>query len=140
MLFNSSLNKTFQQIHRIGASWRTLNALTKKDYFPMCEPNSYFVDPQMPLLDRNTLSSQPPNSLVRCRLMIQDCFDPEYFGGILEEYSENSDEKRIRHSKYQDFIPIEEGKRWRDIETMERTVYYCVPIPAETSWSKRFVC
>lgn len=153
------IQRLFEQNYKVKDDWGVTAYFTELErngsleaVRTLCIRSEPFLTfTQVPALTRETLSSLPPNSLVRCRMMVQDCFDPEYFGGIIEELDEATSETRLRHSKYQDFVPFEvntvrylltwwqEGKTWKDLATMDRMVYYCVPVPAETQWHKRFV-
>ena len=94
---------------------------------------------QVPLLTAEALktASLQSGTLVRYRGMIQDMFDPEYFVGVYEELSVVG--SVMKNALYRDSIDI----RQKDIvldsaacKTMERSTYYCVPIPGETAWSR----
>eukprot|EP00795_Rhopilema_esculentum_P011972 gene11972-2554_t len=51
-----------------------------------------------------------PNSLVRCRCMVQDQFDPEYYLGHYETFNKDTKEKKIRIGMFRDTNDCEEFK------------------------------
>eukprot|EP01126_Amoeba_proteus_P041638 TRINITY_DN4486_c0_g1_i7.p2 TRINITY_DN4486_c0_g1~~TRINITY_DN4486_c0_g1_i7.p2 ORF type:complete len:381 (-),score=69.33 TRINITY_DN4486_c0_g1_i7:1934-3076(-) len=93
----------------------------------------------IPYLTPEVISKLAPNSLVRYRGMVQDIFDPEFYVGKFYEHDNLTGEKVLRHGKYQDLVTVKQGT-WIDwenaTETYDRMIYYCVPIPAESSWAK----
>ena len=48
---------------------------------------------QIPLINDLQPDVIKPNTLVRCRCMVQDQFDPEYYLGQYETYNTNTQEK-----------------------------------------------
>lgn len=105
----SLIQRLFEQNYKVEADWGVTAEFARLEGPPYTTPSSDIQEQGqldgVPFLDRDVLSSAPPNSLVRCRLMVQDCFDPEYFGGVLEECT--GTEKRLVHCKYQDSLPFE---------------------------------
>ncbi|XP_065071215.1 mini-chromosome maintenance complex-binding protein-like [Rhopilema esculentum] len=81
-----------------------------------------------------------PNSLVRCRCMVQDQFDPEYYLGHYETFNKDTKEKKIRIGMFRDTNDCEKGETIlydsESNKTMERQSLYCVPVPGENEWVK----
>eukprot|EP00794_Sanderia_malayensis_P005228 gene5228-5885_t len=93
---------------------------------------------EIPCLNDLATEKIRPNSLVRCRCMVQDQFDPEYFLGLYETLDKSSGVRRTRAGIYRDTsdcgkdeVIIHESSK---NVTLERQSLYCVPVPAENEW------
>eukprot|EP00240_Pyramimonas_obovata_P013315 CAMPEP_0118954822 /NCGR_PEP_ID=MMETSP1169-20130426/58952_1 /TAXON_ID=36882 /ORGANISM="Pyramimonas obovata, Strain CCMP722" /LENGTH=253 /DNA_ID=CAMNT_0006902521 /DNA_START=74 /DNA_END=831 /DNA_ORIENTATION=- len=87
---------------------------------------------QIPSLETVKVDRLAPNSLVRFRGMVQDMYNPEYYLGA---YTTEAAPGVWRTTKYRECSQealgtIAETKLW------ERKVYYCVPVPGESTWAR----
>ncbi|XP_028406864.1 mini-chromosome maintenance complex-binding protein-like [Dendronephthya gigantea] len=92
-------------------------------------------------LNDKSLDHIKPNTLVRFRCMIQDMFEPEYYLSRYETIETDSGTKEKHLGLYRDVASCKPGQQINmdcpQNKTRERQCFYCVPIPAETTWAKK---
>ncbi|KAG9455206.1 hypothetical protein H6P81_008110 [Aristolochia fimbriata] len=83
---------------------------------------------QVPFLDIENQRWIRPNSLVRFRGMVQDMLGNEFYIGAFKDGS------TWKTNKFADVSSIDMGPR-PEMQIWERSLFYCVPVPGQNSWS-----
>ncbi|XWS65611.1 hypothetical protein CRYUN_Cryun05aG0128500 [Craigia yunnanensis] len=84
---------------------------------------------QVPILNPKTMRWVQPNSLVRYRGMIQDMLGNEFYVGAYK------DGNLWRTNKFMDVSQYPMGSS-PDMCVWERRLFYCVPVPGQSSWTE----
>lgn len=91
------------------------------------------------LNDVESADSVPPFSLVRYRCLVQDVFEPEFYGGVFQEVDAGG-ATRFRTTKFRECIEPTPGRQLRELDDhaglLQRGACYCVPMPGERSWAQ----
>lgn len=92
------------------------------------------------LNDAGCTTDSCKNRIVRCRMLVQDILDKEFYNGMVEEV-DSAGNRRTLHTKYQDSINCTTPDCYIDFDSsasiiLERQPVVCVPIPGESLWVK----
>jgi len=100
---------------------------------------------QIPCLNEiDLVESVRPFSLVRYRGLVQDVFEPEIYSAFVEERdaaeSSSPQASCLLTTKYRECVEPAPGRVLHDLGReafSQRGAFYCVPLPAESAWSKK---
>jgi len=100
---------------------------------------------QIPCLNEvDLVESLRPFSLVRYRGLVQDVFEPEIYSAVIEEAdaaeAPSTKPSCLLTTKYRECVEPAPGRVLRDLghkAYSQRGACYCVPLPAESSWTQK---